>query len=312
MTLDDLVGEFNTTPFLFIGAGISRRYLQLPDWKGLLAHFACVLFNDSFSYSFYENKARTMECPVGLMPKVAELIQQDFDAKWYTEPAFRNVDLELQELVKNGLSPFKAEMAAFIKGFAKIDDKYNNEVQKLKEIAEKSIAGIITTNYDTFLEDSFQGYTRYIGQNELIFSAIKGVEEIYKIHGSVEVPESIIVTESDYLEFERKGAYLAAKLMTIFIEYPIIFLGYSINDSNILKIITTIVDCLNERQLMALENRFVFVEYRVDMEGVDIIPYTIVIKNKPLTMKKVILADFMILYQALEKKHAKLPVKLLR
>lgn len=44
-----------------------------------------------------------------------------------------------------------------------------------------------------------------------------------------------MINKEDYLRFQEKSAYLAAKLMTIFMEYPIIFLRYSINDSNIMK-----------------------------------------------------------------------------
>ena len=111
------------------------------------------------------------------------------------------------------------------------------------------------------MEDYFEGFTKYVGQTELIFSAIQGVAEIYKIHGSLESPESIVINEADYLKFEEKSAYLAAKLMTIFMEYPIIFMGYSISDNNIINIIKSIVNCLDENQVRMLENRFVFVEY---------------------------------------------------
>lgn len=91
MNLEDIVERFNTTPFLFLGSGITRRYYNLPDWKGLLQHFAQIINEDDFSYSAYENKAIKMDNPMGLLPKVAELIQSDYDEKWFLNPAIRTV-----------------------------------------------------------------------------------------------------------------------------------------------------------------------------------------------------------------------------
>ena len=58
MKISDVVEKFNTTPFLFLGSGITRRYRNLPDWKGLLEHFAKQVNNDDFAYSAYENRAK--------------------------------------------------------------------------------------------------------------------------------------------------------------------------------------------------------------------------------------------------------------
>lgn len=312
LKIEEVVHRFNATPILFVGSGLSRRYLNLPDWKGLLEHFAKIINNDDFAYSAYENKAKGLECKAGIMPKVAELIQSDYDMKWFADPTIRTVDGDvLKQIKEQGLSPFKAEIAIFIKNQTIINPEYEGEVSKLAMISEKSIAGIITTNYDSFLEDTLRGFTKYIGQTQLIFSAIQGIAEIYKIHGSVEKPSSII-NENDYVMFEKNSAYLAAKLMTIFMEYPIVFIGYSIGDTNIQNIIKSIVDCLDEKQLTILEDRFIFVEYKPDMVGVEVSPFTIMIDNKPLIMKRVALSDFMKLYNALEKKKTKLPVKILR
>ena len=312
MEIKDIVDRFNTTPFLFVGSGITRRYLNLPDWEGLLEHFARVINSDEFSYSAYKSKAETMDNRVGIMPKIAELIEIDFNSLWFSDSSIRTLDKDGLERVKQGVSPFKEELASYIKCNSMINHQYDDEITMLSSISTKSVAGVITTNYDIFLEEHFDGFTKYVGQNQLIFSSIQGVAEIYKIHGSVEEPKSIVINEDDYQKFEQSSAYLAAKLMTIFMEYPIIFMGYSISDSNIQKIIKSIVTCLDDKQLKMLEDRFVFVEYKQGMVGADVSTYTIMVEGRPLTMKKVQLDNFMLLYHALQGKRAKLPVKILR
>ena len=61
-----------------------------------------------------------------------------------------------------------------------------------------------------------------------------------------------------------------------------------------------------------LEDRFVFVEYQLEEIGVEVPPYTIMVDDKPLTMKRVVVEDFKIIYRALEGKKSKLPVRILR
>ena len=313
MPIDQVIGKFNTTPFLFVGSGMTRRYLGLPDWKGLLEHFAKKIKDDPYSYRVYESKAKSVPCEMGIMPKIAELIQRDFDEKWFLNKRIRTVDHAVcQKILENGLSPFKAEIAEYIKSIGEIPALYKKEVEAIYSISEKSIAGVITTNYDSFLEDHFKGYKKYVGQSQLIFSAIQGVAEIYKIHGSTEAPESIIINEKDYKEFNAKSAYLAAKLMTIFMEYPIVFMGYSISDSNIQNIMRAIVNCLDEVQLQRLRDRFVFIEYEPEKVGYEISEYSIMFDKKELPMTKITLSDYLPLYQAIGKKRAKIPVRLLR
>ncbi len=318
MTIKDVVNEFTTTPFLFVGSGLSRRYLNLPDWRGLLDHFAREINDDEFSLSSYESIARNMECEYGVLPKAAELIQKDYDEKWFADSSIRKADLSEAQKVKKGVSPFKVEIAAYIKSIAQEQEEYADEIKLLSAVSEKGIAGVITTNYDTFLEDHLCDFTKYVGQSQLIFAAIQEVAEIYKIHGSLEEPETIVITEKDYREFDQKSAYLIAKLMTIFVEYPIIFLGYSLNDQNVIKIINGIVDCLDDEQLEKLQNRFIFVEYKKGHVGAEIASQTNITtdingtRNRALHMRRIILDDFSLLYKELENKKAKIPVRLLR
>lgn len=180
-------------------------------------------------------------------------------------------------------------------------------------MGEKSIAAVITTNYDTFIEDSLKNYTKFIGQEELIFSNIQGVGEIYKIHGCSTEPNSIVINEKDYLEFEDRNAYLAAKILTIFLEHPIIFLGYSIGDKNIKSILKAIVKCLSKEKLEKFKKRLIFVEWNNSVEKDEISTHSISFEDeKTLDMTRIYIKDYSILYEILLKNKFKYNTTVLR
>ena len=70
-------------PFLFVGSGLSRRYYNLPDWIGLLKVMADKLKQDSFAYRSYEDRASFENSPYGINPKIAPLIEEDFNKEWF-------------------------------------------------------------------------------------------------------------------------------------------------------------------------------------------------------------------------------------
>lgn len=313
MTIQEVVAKFNTTPFLFAGSGITRRYYGLPDWVGLLTHFANKIKKDQFAYQYYENRANISEDTTEKLPSVASYIEKDFNDAWFNnETGIRTASNSIEEAVASGISPFKAEICEYIRSLSNVKDEYKREVEKLRNIAKSNLSGVITTNYDCFFENTFEGYISFVGQNQLVFSQLQGIAEIYKIHGSIESPSSIIINKADYQEFRDKGKYLAAKLMTIFMEYPIIFIGYSISDSDIQQILGDVVECLPSNKIESLQKRFIFVEYEPCCVGSEISAHSLVINGKLIEMTKITLSDFGILYDALSVKRAALPVKLLR
>jgi hypothetical protein len=304
--------RYDTLPFLFIGSGFSIRYLGLENWEGLLRKFAQMANHNEYAFEQYLQQAKLLGHKEGLYPKVAELIEKDFFNVWFTSDEYKESRDLYQEEIKKHTSPLKVEIARYMKN-ASVRDEYQMELAALSKIGKRSIAGILTTNYDCLLETIFDAYTRFIGQEELIFSPIQGIAEIYKIHGCCTKPESIVINESDYVDFEEKNAYLAAKILTLFLEHPVVFIGYSISDKNIENILKAIIRCLSVENLAKLKERLIFIEWNNSGEADDISTYSKSFEGgKSIEMTRIQLADYSLLYQALLENTAKYNAPMLR
>ena len=111
--------------------------------------------------------------------------------------------------------------------------------------------------------------------NDILLSNPYG--SVYKIHGCVSKPEKIILTSEDYVNFSNKYELIRAQLLSLFIHHPIIFLGYSINDSNIKEILKTIFTYveLNSPQAQKIRNNFLLVEYVENSENEEVYEHDI-------------------------------------
>ena len=94
------------------------------------------------------NRASFEDNPYGINPKIASLIEEDFNKEWFHNPKIRNLDETYIEKVENGCSPFKAELSYYLKQKSVLSSDLKDEVTLLNNIAKKSIAEIITTNYE--------------------------------------------------------------------------------------------------------------------------------------------------------------------
>ena len=115
--------------------------------------------------------------------------------------------------------------------------------EELQLLRKCQIDGVFTTNWDLLAEKIFPKYEVYKGQQDVLYSNIMNIGEVYKIHGCCTEIQSMILTDEDYEDFNQKNAYLASKLITIFVEHPVIFIGYSLNDKNIRSILYSIALC---------------------------------------------------------------------
>lgn len=299
--LAELLSESISAPFLFIGSGFSRRYLNLPDWKGLLSQFSQIMPFDSYLGTAGND-----------YPSAALALAHDFYAEWWKENKDKVEIFQSPKWVHAIETPLKYEISQYLNS---IDIKSLIESNsELKELLNPNVVidGIITTNWDQLLETIFPNLNVYVGQSDLFFKNPQSIGEIFKIHGCSTNYSSLILSKNDYDDFNKKNAYLAAKLLSIFLENPVIFIGYSITDKNITDLLDQIATMMNTQdQLERLAKNLIFVT-RSDN---DIDSLESVIKTageKTLYFTHIRTNDYSQIYKALQYSERKIPVHLLR
>lgn len=278
MTIQEFIAQYRNHPILFVGTGISLRYLKNSfTWDDLLSKIAFELTENSEYY--FDVKA---ECHInGKFDylKIATIIEDRFNIVLQEDRngKFKHInDIFYENMAKGiNLSRFKIYIAEL---FSKLEFKEDmaDELKNLKKI-RKNVGSIITTNYDGLIENIFE-FTKLIGNNILLSNPYGSV---YKIHGCFENPEKIIITERDYLTFDNKFELIRAQLLSLFIHNPIIFLGYSVGDDNIKKILKTIFSYVEPNSELAtkIKNNFLLVEYGKEIDNELISEHDIVLEG---------------------------------
>ncbi len=99
------------------------------------------------------------------------------------------------------------------------------------------IKTIITTNYDNLFEITYgKNATKIVEQEDI--GLINDNHEIFKIHGDIDRPETIIITKSDYAKFfaQNQSNTPYWSVLTERISNKIIlFIGYDLEDDNVLN-----------------------------------------------------------------------------
>ncbi|KIE86733.1 hypothetical protein SD67_04750 [Acinetobacter pittii] len=299
--LAELLSESLSAPFLFIGSGFSRRYLDLPDWKGLLSHFSTSMPFDSYLGTADND-----------FPKAALALAKDFSKEWWSLNKDRTDIYKSANWAPAVETPLKYEIAQYLSQ-VDINSKIHNN-DELKELLNENVVidGIITTNWDKLLENLFPTLKVYIGQSDLFFKHPQSIGEIFKIHGCISKFPSLILSKNDYENFNKKNAYLAAKLLSIFLENPVIFIGYSITDKNITDLLELIADMMeSSEQLERLGKNLIFLTRPSnDKEAIESVLMTV--GDRKLYFTHIRTNDFSKVYKALQYSERKIPVHLLR
>lgn len=246
-----------------IGAGVSKQAgPHFPDWEELLIYM--------------KDKA------------VASSFLKDVDGK------------EIEHLVRSGKSLMAAE--ALRKSLPPdeynsiLEEKFNPPGVKPAEI-HKAIFRlrppmVLTTNYDRLLEDAYAEEYRRAAQVLTYKEAVTAQRylqsgrykndrpAVFKIHGTIDDPENIILTELDYRELIYRQPGYRVFTSAIFLTHVVLMLGFSFSDPELKLLLEELRESLKHQSqpdfLFLPNNKIGDVEVRRLREdyGIHVISYT--------------------------------------
>jgi SIR2-like domain len=285
----EVISNSQRLPVIFAGSGISMRYTSNKyDWKDLLIR--CIAEYDKDPEYRYKGYLEEVKYSLGVMEeskfatneKIGSLVERDFNMSFYRK--------EISGFeVKEDESPLKVFIANLLNQYELRND-IKDEIELLVALKEKMLT-VITTNYDTFFEDVvFTKHEKIIGQQVFKKSELGS---IMKIHGCVTDPGSLILTSRDYERFSKKRKVLSAKIINLFTENPVIFMGYSVSDENIKTILMDIFQCLeSDVDFRSFEERLIIVVYDEQTDQPVIGTHSMDIDGISISMTKITLSDF--------------------
>lgn len=300
MQITEFVRKFKNHPVLFVGTGLSLRYIKNSySWEALLEKIASEI--DSNREYFIDLKRRVNdddgaydfpELGAILTEKFEEFLAKDRNGK------FQNISDKLYNL--NDEHPNITRLQIYISELLKNPSFRKSSTQEIEELrkAKKNISSVITTNYDQLIEKVLD-FKPLVG-NDILLSNPYGA--VYKIHGCVTQPDKIIITTKDYKKFKERYELIRAQLISLFIHNPIIFIGYGIGDENIIEILRTIFKYVDSRSEKAkqIQSNFLIVEYERGSTSTEVNDFGIDLgNNEIIQVNKIKTDNFVAIYQAL-------------
>ncbi|MFA6213273.1 MAG: SIR2 family protein [Candidatus Obscuribacterales bacterium] len=202
-------------PLAIIGSGVSAQ-AQLPSWSKML---------ESLHETIYK---RVSPMAQAMLDKVKAIDDFPWKAEEYRRLSSKD---ELHDCL--------------MKMFA-LDTP--RELLLQKDLLKLNFSHYLTTNYDNLLEQACTSeHIRAVdwSSDKLRQRFFVGLDNndpsrfIVHLHGTLGHPETLVLTERDYVNRYIKSEQTNRELFSLFLHHPVVFIGYSLNDpelTNLLRI----------------------------------------------------------------------------
>jgi hypothetical protein len=211
----------NLVPLL--GAGISRQAKKgaFPNWRELLDFLISRAQAKKYIKKAEGNEMNRL-LDKGQYLMVAEQLRYNLPTDEYTS------------LLKEAFNPVGAEPTEIHKALFRLNAPL-----------------ILTTNYDLLIEDA---YAKVYGKNANVYTYRSSAEVqqslqirqltdrpiIFKLHGSIDEPSSIILTEQDYRRLIYQETGYRTVLSAVFVTHVVLMLGFSFSDRELTLMLETL------------------------------------------------------------------------
>lgn len=304
---EESIFKFRKPPVLLIGSGISRRYVAgFPDWNGLLWIIAQRIgINEGVFIALRHQAKANRKKDIGEMPRLATELQIYFNneiIKGNAEPK-KIFNKDEYALFVNGIDPIKIMASSALKNLKLSDDvSLQEEIQILKKLVDV-IPCVVTTNFDCLLEENIfdNKFCVFSKVSDYYFSKAQGIGEVFKIHGTVTNPGSIIINEEDYLELKDNSKIVSAKLLSTLCDYPMIIMGYSLDDTDVKDILNDLISSLDDEKLREIETNIIYISYTPGEKGFVKLTSNFAYKEKRLAITSIKTDNLKAIYQELSE-----------
>lgn len=196
---------------LFVGSGFSKAVMDDPgdesalSWKELMLKCALEL---KIKYSKLDTEGNSY-------PEIATQLCKLVSTK-------ENITYEESVLL------LKRKIAEITCLYPSV--KKRSEYRQYLEALEPN--WIITTNYDHVIETVLTGKAYTLSPVEQLV-APKGLIPVYHLHGVRSQPETIVITQEDYISLFRPNQYTQQRLILTLTESLTLMIGYGLGDMNV-------------------------------------------------------------------------------